>query len=284
MHRAIVIIAFILFPTSFVLAQSPDINTSLEKLKNKETRIAAMHEIETIGAPAAEGLKNIIADPKSDQMTRSNTLIMLGRIKSSENRSYLEQVFNGDKTEFNRDSAALALGYLGDKESIPVLKNGLQDSSSRVRMRAVWALATLGDNSSETLAMEAIKRGIDRATLMIAVDALEATKDQTLLPQLKANLTYDNPETRKYSSIAIKRLESQGLPSIEKLKYLKKMLMDKQFEINGWAAIELAKDGTPESINILKTIAIDKTNSGNRASQKALKMLVDQGKLTTEGL
>lgn len=285
MYRTIVLTTAALLTACIVFAETTGLNSAIEKFKNKETRYEAIQEIESIGVPAAEELKKLINDERIDQTTRSYAIMMLGRIKSEDDRMYLEQIFTNDNNINNRDSAGLALGYLGDKQSIPALTNGLQDKSSRVCMRAAWALAELGDNSGRDLALTAIKKGRNAMALMLAVDALEAMNDKTIITRLKENLKNPNPNTRRYSMIAIKRLEAQSLSSDDKRNYLKEMLKDRQPEITRWAAFELVKDGSTEAADILKETARDVQNpAGSRSSQDALQILVEQGKLNKEDL
>jgi len=150
-------------------------------------------------------------------------------------------------------------------------------------MRAVWALAKMGDKSGKQLALDTIKDK-DVTAQLLSVEALEVIGDKDAIPELKKNLDSKNVWAKIHSKLAIKRLEIQGLSETEKLDFLKETLKDEQFEVNQWSATELGKIGTPEAITILKETAKDTKVAGSYSAGKILMRLVEQGKITKEEL
>lgn len=229
----------------------------------------------------------IVQDKNRNQKERVSGILRLGKMATTENkekvRKTLEEVLETDNDKFVREASALRLGALGDKEAIPKLKKALADESGNVKMRAVWSLAKLGDDSGKELVLEALK-GNDVTAQLLAVEALEAIGDRNLIPVLEGNLQSENVWTKIYSKLAIFRIEGAGLTGNERLNFLKETLKDGQFEVNSWSAKELAKEGSLEAITILKETAKDGGIPGSYSAGKVLQRLVELGKIKKEDL
>ena len=224
-------------------------------------------------------------DSSLQQKERVLAILTIGKSTTTVERSrtILEEILEKDENKFCREASAMALGILCDKKAIPKLKQSLKDDFGNVKMRAVWALAKMGDKSGKELALETIK-GEDVTAQLLAVEAIEAIGDKDMIDELKKNLDSKNVWTKIHSKLAIKRLEIQGLSEAEKLNFLEKTLKDNQLEVNRWAAIELGKRGTTEAINILKQATKDRENPGNYSARKILQRLVEMGKISKEDL
>lgn len=260
-----------------------DIEQSIEKLKKRETRSEAVKAIETKGKSAAGKLRQLIHDEKADRESRVSAIVLLGRIKSDEDRGELEGILGKDRDKFGREAAAIALGHMGDEQAIPQLKKALEDESANVRLRAAWALGKMGDKSGEETALKAL-RDTDVSAQLLAVDAIEVIGDKSIIPELKSNLKSQNTWTRIHSNLAIKKLVMLGLSEAEKLNYLREALKDEQFETNQWAAGELGKFEVQEAKDFLKAAAKDNSHPGNYAARKILFKLGKEGKLKSEDL
>ncbi|MBN1384574.1 MAG: HEAT repeat domain-containing protein [Elusimicrobia bacterium] len=274
---------FIIYIVVTSVCWGADIKGAISKLHNKETRQEAIKEIEKIGKPAVAHLRQLAKDKKKDQNSRISAIVLLGRMKAEEAGTDLEEVLEKDDNKFCREASAIALGKIKNKKAIPKLKKALKDESGNVRMRAVWALAKMGDKSGKKLALDIIKSK-DVTAQLLAVEALEAIGDKDVIPELENNLNSNSVWTRIHSKLAIKRLKIQGLSEQEKLNFLKETLKDEQFEVNQWSAQELTKVGTPEAIGILKETAKDETISGSYSAKKVLMIMLKQGKITEEEL
>ncbi len=192
------------------LAHAGNVDTAMSKLKNKETRQEGAKELESIGQPALPQIQEIAKDQTRSRDERITALILMGRIgKNAPNpqlRIQLEDTLKNDNDDLTREASAIALGHLKDQESIPKLKDALNDRSGNVRMRAALGLAKLGDKYGKTPALQAITQKNVTAQLL-AIDVLEEYNDKSVLSQLKANLNSDNVWTRIHSMLAIKRIE-----------------------------------------------------------------------------
>jgi hypothetical protein len=86
-------------------------------------------------------------------------------------REILERLLDGD-SRMLAERAAFALGYLGDKRSIPRLIAAIQTADAQTRVCAIWSLGRLGnDESVPVLARVAITDTEDNA-VEAAIDAL----------------------------------------------------------------------------------------------------------------
>lgn len=278
----------------FVLnTYAQDVDTAISKLSDQNTRQEAIKEIEQIGVPTLPKLQEIAKDANKPQEERITAIVLLGRVgnkteeKSSlrnEVRNALQDILKNDEDKFSREASAIGLGYLLDKEAIPQLQEALNDQSGNVKMRSAWALAKLEDNSGKELALVSIK-GKDVTAQLLAIEVLEAIGDKSVINALDQNVNNPNSSTwtKINSQLAIKRLEIIGLNGTDKLTFLKETLNDTQFEINEWAAQELAKEVTqktpngPQALEILKQTANDQKIAGSYPAEKMLNMLKQMG-------
>jgi len=278
------ILAILTLLLLYVEIFSEDIKTAIKELEKKETRIEAARKIEKIGKPAIKHLRQIIKDKNKDRDTKISSIILLGKLKAKEVRLDLEEVLLKDKDEFLREASAIALGNLDEKEAIYNLKKSLNDTSVNVRMRGVLALAKLNDKSGKAIALKTLIEEENVTGKLLATEALEAIGDKDVIQQLQQHLNDKNVWTRIYTKLTIKKLEMVGLSEQERLNFLKETLKDEQFEINQWAAIELAKIATPVAIDILKEAAKNKGIPGSYSAKKVLVKLIETGKTPKEEL
>ena len=258
---------------------------SIQLLKNKETRSQAFKEIEERGPAVVPHLKKILHDPQENEETWIAAHLALGKSGDTSVHLVLEECLLKDEGALERESSAIALGHLGDKQSVIHLKKATHDSSGNVRMRAIWALAKLGDKTGKQQAVEAIASP-DVTEQVLAIEALEAIGDKSVIPQLKEKYNHPNPFTQINAKLAVTRLESKELKGQARLNYMTKTLKRPEYELQRWATEELAKMAFPEEreenpkiVELLKKVAKDEKHPGAHAAWKELQILAAEGKL-----
>ena len=273
MRRTVLILSGLaIMSASIVFAGPGKHGNAVEKLKQGEINADTLKEIEKTGKSAAKELRKLIKNKNIDKDIRVASIVLMGKIKSGEDRQDLEDILENDDNQFNREAAALALADLGSGEATPKLKKSLNDPSGNVRMRAALALGKLGDKSGKEAVLEAMS-GDDVTAKFLAVEAIGSIGDKNMIAELKKNKDSSNAWTRIFSELAIKRLEIQGLNEKESLNYLKVTLQDNQFEVTKWAASELGKIGTPESIKILQETAKSNVSPGSGSAMRVLAIM-----------
>ncbi len=303
-RKLIVFLLMVVFGWGFVLAD--DIHRAIKKLESQATRVEGIKEVESLGDKTIPSLIQLSEDKEKDRDSRVAAIILLGRVKkqkvpqksqmslqmSSDDqkiKNSLETTMATDQDAFCREASALTLGNIGNKESIPKLKEALKDSAGNVRMRAVWAMAKCGDKSGKELAVEAL-RSRDVTEQFLAVEALETIGDKEIIPQLKENLKNENVWTMINSQLAIKRIEIQGLSGDQRMDYLKSSLQDPQYEVNHWSSEELAKEirmnttNREKSLGILKETSKDSKHPGNYSATKTLRILLSEDVISEKEL
>lgn len=106
---------------------------------------------------SAENMQGAVRNGKDINRSRKekvSAILKLSKIKSDSTRQNLEDILKNDEDRHCREAGAIALGKLGDKKAIPKLRERLKDQDVNVRMRAVWALAKMGDKSGKTFALQ----------------------------------------------------------------------------------------------------------------------------------
>jgi len=280
MRKIIGTVLSLIFFSSVIFAGQ--VEKAIQKLQKKETRQEAIMEIEKIGKSVAPQLRQLAKDKEKDQDSRVSAIILLGKLKDGESEIDLENLLEKDEDKFCREASAISLGNLNDKKAIPKLKQALKDESGNVRMRAVWALAKMGDKSGKQLALDTIQKEKDATHKLLAAEALGEIGDKDIIPELEENFKSSDIRTRWYSKVAIKKIGMANMDEQSRIKYLEKILNSD--EMNNWSAVELVKIGTAEAINALKETAKNAKNPGSGSAYKVLEKLVEQGKLPKEEL
>ncbi|MDD5354038.1 MAG: HEAT repeat domain-containing protein [bacterium] len=312
MRKVFILIAILTIMTKLCFAEN--INSSISKIRNKETRQQGVKELESIGQDALPQVQEIAKDKTRNRDERITALILMGKIgknapvetgqpakgqkmagaqqmhsNRAQIRMQLEGTLKNDDDNLTREASAIALGHLKEHDAIPKLKEALNDRRGNVRMRAALGLAKMGDDTGKGQALEALK-GKDVTAQLLAIDALEEYNDKSVISQLKNNLKSDNVWTRIHSLLAIKRIESKDLQGQVKLSYMQETLKDKQFEVNNWAAESLMKEvannteNRPQALHILINTAKDNSIVGCYSCNKMLKNLLQAGKITESDL
>jgi len=85
-------------------------------------------------------------------------------------RDWLAWLKNG--TDLQRQGAAQALGWLGDKKIVPALQEALKDASPEVRRNAAESLGRVTDGALAVAALTAAGQGADEPLAAVAAESL----------------------------------------------------------------------------------------------------------------
>jgi HEAT repeat protein len=119
-----------------------------------------------------------------------------------------------------RVNAAIALGRLGDRKTIPALKNGLKDNNPWMQLATAWALFRLGQNQG----LPVVGRLIQHPNVSIQYQALTQLRRygsqsaSYLLPYYKARLDSKSDDERNNAIIGIGDMGVAALDLVPKLR------------------------------------------------------------------
>ena len=169
--------------------------TALGQLRKVEALDVVLAEIvskyDQVAAAAARALGRIASDHplKGDQLTRAvNSLLKRYRRRR-----------NGLKSVPLHEAILGAMGVLGQKEFVPVLRGGLKDDEATVRLAAVNALARLGraeDGDSIAALVGDPDRGVRRAAIA-ALGTLGGRSHLQIILQRTGSKTEPDEAVRK---------------------------------------------------------------------------------------
>jgi HEAT repeat protein len=141
----------------------------------------------------------------------------VGMVRASESLADLTNIVKTSDYQDERLAATMSLGFIGDKRSIPVLDNLLDDDEPNIRWDAAIALAKMGERSCIPI----IRNLMDREylitfpqldhnevnkVLLIAIETSSIIKDNLFEPQLMDLANSD--ENLTIRNAAIKTLEN----------------------------------------------------------------------------
>ena len=141
----------------------------------------------------------------------------VGMVRASESLADLTNIVKTSDYQDERLAATMSLGFIGDKRSIPVLDNLLDDDEPNIRWDAAIALAKMGERSCIPI----IRNLMDREylitfpqldhnevnkVLLIAIETSSIIKDSLFEPQLMGLANSD--ENLTIRNAAIKTLEN----------------------------------------------------------------------------
>lgn len=160
------------------------------KNKNKEIQIGAADVMSTLyDLKTAEAVSKLLES--SDKSVFAPSAFVLGRYKYEPSRKRIEAVAV-DPTNSDREVIAQALGWMQNKESIPVLKQILQEKDGEGRYGAAWSLGMLNaedaidllqeaansrDNKLSRIAIESLGQIHSPKSLTFLTNKLESNKD-----------------------------------------------------------------------------------------------------------
>ena len=137
-------------------------------------------------------------------------------------KEYTRQIISivDSKDRYNvrvRTYLLLALGYLREKESVPVLVNALKDSEEDIVLYSVWALAIIGDPSAVEKIIPLMEDS--RAPIRkISAFALGAFGDKKAVPALQKALKDSVPDVSWNAALSLAALgDASGGAVLERM-------------------------------------------------------------------
>nr|WP_246050476.1 HEAT repeat domain-containing protein [Leptospira langatensis] len=222
---------------------------------NREIRYRAADVLIGVHDPSTPGrLLDILA--KGPGISKGPASHVLGRIKYLPAREKMEQVLL-DQTVPDREIVAQALGYLGDKKSIPVLAKVLREDTSEAKYGAVWALGAIGSEEALPYIEEACASK-DQKLAKIASESLGMVASPKSLALLDKK-TEDFPDLAPMTLAAIASIKGS-----ESTKILEKYAVSNNWNLHQVAVSQLAGKKDPESIPTLISLLEDEKVQRNR--------------------
>ncbi|MCB1302885.1 MAG: HEAT repeat domain-containing protein [Leptospiraceae bacterium] len=158
--------------------RAPSLSFPLIKNERRETRFAAAEIIGTIADPSLnEKLVSLIDGAYPDAV--GPAAYALGRRKYQPARLPIEKIL-ADQELPDRETIARSLGWLGDKESVPVLLEVLKEDEGEGRYGAAWSLGILGAREAIPALMKTAQSR-DQRLAMISVEAIGMMRDPSTL-------------------------------------------------------------------------------------------------------
>jgi len=158
------------------------------------------------GEPEATVSDESLLDESSsgDFVKVSHAANLIKKIPDSEKQQYLNVIVPKlkDANKNVRESAALALGYIGDARAVEPLIEALKDQNEYVRLGAALALRNIGDTRAVEPLVEALKDEHDGVRGNSAV-ALGLLGDARAVELLREALKNEDEEMRKNAALAL---------------------------------------------------------------------------------
>ncbi|MCW7481347.1 HEAT repeat domain-containing protein [Leptospira kanakyensis] len=193
---------------------------------------------------------------------------IVGRQRYKEGRLRIEELLEKPSTP-ERDSFAEALGWIGDKTSVPILRKVLLSGDSEGPYGSAWALGILGAKEAVPDLIKALDKG-DAKLMVYVLEALGSIADPTSLPKLKELLS-DRPKMSPQilSTVAL-------IPTEEARLVLEGATKSKDADVYRPAMEEIAKRKDKKSIPLLLTYTNGDDSEKRKLSYYALTAITGQ--------
>ncbi|TGL37818.1 HEAT repeat domain-containing protein [Leptospira perdikensis] len=187
---------------------------------------------------------------------------IVGRQRYKEGRLRIEELL-GKKSTPERDSFAEALGWIGDKASVPILRKVLLSGETEGPYGSAWALGILGAKEAVPDLIQALDKG-DAKLMVYALEALGSIADPSSLPKLKELLS-ERPK------MAPQILSTVALIATEDARILiEEATKSKDADVYRPAMEEIAKRKDKKSIPVLLTFVNGDESEKRKLSYYAL--------------
>ena len=235
------------------------------KNKNKDIQFAAADAMSALfDSKTAESVAKFLET--SDKSLFAPSAYILGRYKHEPSRKKLEALAI-DKSNPDREILAESLGWLQNKESIPVLIEILKEKSGEGRYGAAWSLGMLNAEEAVDLLQEAANSS-DNKLSRIAIESLGQIHSPKSLGFLAAKVE----SNKELSSVLLSSIAS--IPTEEAAKTLDKFALSTESIIQKAAlqAILQRKDkaNIPTLIKVIETNQNSETISSASLALKAI--------------
>jgi len=237
-------------PAAKQAVASDPLSDNLAKIKNKDASVRRQ-AAEALGgirnSSAIEPLKELLKDENT--FVRIAALDSLGLLRANSAVREIAGVLAGDAQDSARQSAAVALGYIGDRSSVSDLIKALKDKHDGTRFAAANALGSIRDSAALSALIEGLKDanvGMRRSCL----NAIGRIEDASSLPAIREAMN-DTDVTVRSEAIRLGGvfMDKQSIESF------KNLLKDENRSVNIAAAGALAKMGVKDGLSVaLKAI------------------------------
>lgn len=238
------------------------------KNKNREIQFTAAEVIANLfDLKTAETLSKLLES--SDKSIFAPSAFVLGRYKYEPARKKIESLV-ADKTNPDREILAQSLGWLQNKESIPLLIAILQEKEGEGRYGAAWSLGMLNAESATEI-LESVANGKDNKLTRIAIESL----GQIRSPKSLGFLTKKVESNKELASVLLASIAS--IPGEESTKILDKYALSSEIIIQKAALQAILQRKDKANTKVLVQILESSKNADiTSEAQLALKAISGQ--------
>lgn len=216
---------------------------------------------ETALAPLARGLQRLDLDPYSHDTYAEALVAILLHTQHRQAADLLVPLVEHENADVRR-RAISALGDLGDRRAIPVLRIALYDRNDSVQHAAAYALIQLAYGTDLIPSLAAALYDQDQHVRYVAVRSLEFLSADDLMLEAALN---EEPRVRQIAVYYIGRAKI-----LEGFELLIDALQDPDDEICLGAIWSLGQLGNPRAMPALEQLVNDPSDNVARAAREAL--------------
>lgn len=213
----------------------------LEK-DNKSIQMAAANVIVRIPSPDS-GPKALKSLKSGNKNSLGVSAYIMGRLKYEQGRKAIEKALVS-KDSVEREELAKSLGWIGNKESVPILIKVLEEKTGEGRYGAAWSLGIIADERAIDPLIKA-SRDKDPKLATISIESLGQFKNERVLKALDKTLE-SNQDTAPYVIASV-----ASVPGDKSRELLEKYALNKNELIHRVAIQELGKRKDKKSIPTL---------------------------------
>lgn len=226
-----IIVQYIKYISSF---QTSEITEYLLTLIHHENNSVANAAIDGIGSSDnnnyGDELLKLLQNPSTDELKKSHLISALGKLKYKKAiktiSEYLENDYNDSRSL--KWKACIALGQIGDEESLPIIIKIFSEKDPYLRNYAVEALQYFPENKTEDLIIQGLRDSSWRVRVS-AANSLGKMKSEKAVPILIYKIKKD-PDIRNVRNAAIKSLGI--IKTKEALKFLRDFVLNDRSDSN----------------------------------------------------
>lgn len=227
---------------ALIETQDPAANDGLfPLLKNErsEVRFGAARVIADI-RDARAGPRALALLKEVGALSTGPAAYILGRQKYAPARETVQALL-AEKRSPSREELARTLGWIGDRRSIPLLINTLQESDGEGRYGAAWSLGVL-EAREASAALRRTAQSDDRKLAILSIEALAAVRDPESLEDLRSLI-------RSRRDLAFQAVDAVGLiPGERARQILIEVLQSRDDELKIAAARALGRRKETQAI------------------------------------
>lgn len=193
---------------------------------------------------------------------------ILGRFKSDKARILIEDALE-DKTNAEREVIAQSLGWIHNKESIPLLISVMEEKDGEGKYGAAWSLGIFADKSTFK-ALEKATSSSDFRLASIATESISNLRIPEVIPVMEKRIS----ENKNISVFALRAIANT--PGVEARNSLENFAKSKEPTIYNPAIENIGHRREKESIPFLMNILKDNDSNKMRVTVAALVNITDK--------